>query len=70
MTIETLDSLTMWIAFCYGLTLFFVLELPVLKRVESRAPELFLILRQHQPIAMLCLWVGGLWILQEMWIKV
>ena len=70
MTIETLDTFTMWMAFIYGVVLFFVLEFPPLKRVELKSPQLFLILRQHQPLALVCFWVGGLWILQEMWIKV
>ena len=70
MTIETLDILTMWMAFVYGVVLFFVLEIPYFKRVESRVPELFLMLRQHQPIALVCFWVGGLWILQDLWLKV
>lgn len=62
MTIETLDNLTMWMAFVYGATLFFVLELPALRPLESRVPHLFLILRRHQPLSLFCLWVGGIWI--------
>ena len=69
MTIETLDSLTMWLAFTYGAVLFFVLEMPWFKTVESRVPEMFLILRRHQPIALFCFWVGGLWIVQEFLVK-
>ena len=69
MTIEALDSFTMWLAFTYGAILFFVLELPVLKAVENRVPELFLILRRHQPVALLCFWVGGLWIIEEFLFK-
>lgn len=70
MNFETLDQITMWMAFIYGMVLFFVLEFPPLKKVETKAPQMFLILRQHQPIALVCFWVGGLWILQEIWIKV
>ena len=64
MNFETLDLLTMWMAFIDGATMFCVLELPFVKKVEQKAPELFLILRRHQPIAFFCLWVGGLCILQ------
>lgn len=66
MTVEYLDQLTMWTAFVYGVTLFFVLEIPFVKAVESRVPHLFLILRRHQPVALACFWVGGLWILQDL----
>jgi hypothetical protein len=70
MTIQALDTFTMWTAFLYGATLFFILELPYFKRVEERVPALFLILRQHQPIALMCFWAGGLWIAQELLINI
>lgn len=70
MSIQALDNFTMWMAFLYGATLFFVLELPFFKRVEEKAPSLFLILRQHQPIALFCFWAGGLWIVEEMLVKI
>lgn len=68
MTIELLDKMTMWAAFIYGLTLFFIVETPILKRVEPQAPELFALLRKHQPMAFFCLWVGAAWILQTLWV--
>jgi hypothetical protein len=70
MTLQNLDFLTMWLAFSYGALLFFVLETPWMKKVERRYPESFLILRHHQPIAFFCLWFGGLWILQDIFLKV
>lgn len=68
MTIDFLDQLTMWLAFIYGVVLFFVLESPWMRAVERRTPEMFLILRQHQPIALFCLWFGALWILQDLYL--
>ncbi len=65
MTIEFLDHLTMWMAFTYGAVMYFVLEVPFVKAAESRRPDLFLILRRHQPLALVCLWVGALWIAQD-----
>ena len=65
MTIESLDQLTMWTAFLYGAVMFFVLEIPFVKAVEAKQPQLFLILRRHHPLALVCLWVGALWIAQE-----
>ncbi len=69
MTIELLDHLTMWLAFSYGAVLFFVLEIPLMKKVEHQKPEYFLILRRHQPIALFCLWFGGLWIAQDIFLR-
>ncbi|MBY0385428.1 hypothetical protein K2X05_09740 [bacterium] len=50
--------------------MFFVLEIPFLKKIEETHGEYFLILRRHQPIALFCLWFGGLWIVQELLLKV
>ncbi len=68
MDIETLDNLTKWVAFFYGVLMFFVLEFPPLRAVESKKPELFLILRRHQGIALFCMWFSAAWILQDIWI--
>ncbi len=70
MNFETLDFITMWLAFIYGAVLFFVLEVPFLKKLENTHAQYFLILRRHQPIALFCLWFGGLWILQTLLLKV
>lgn len=70
MTIEFLDQLTMWLAFIYGGTLFFILETPWMQSVEKQVPALFLILRKHQPLALVCLWVGALWILQDIYVSI
>lgn len=70
MNFETLDFITMWLAFIYGAVLFFVLEVPFLKKLENTHAQYFLILRQHRPIALFCLWFGGLWILQDVLTKV
>ncbi len=70
MNFEWLDQMTMWVAFSYGALLFFVLETPLFKKLEHLRPESFLILRRHQPIALFCLWFGGLWILQTLLLKV
>lgn len=67
MDIQTLDELTKWMAFSYGVLLFFVLEFPPMKAVEKKSPELFLILRRHQSLALFCMWFSAAWILQDLW---
>lgn len=68
MDINTLDSLTKWVAFSYGALMFFVLEFPPMRAVENKQPELFLILRRHQSLALFCMWFSALWILQDLWV--
>jgi hypothetical protein len=69
MTIQTIDSITMWLAFSYGALLFFVLEIPLIKKLETHYPQSFLILRRHQPLSFFCLWFGGLWIAQDVFLR-
>jgi hypothetical protein len=66
---ETLDKLVPWIAFAYGCVMVFVFQHPsLLKLAETRIPEphrtrFF----AHLPLAWICLFAGGLWILQDLW---
>lgn len=66
---ETLDKLIPWIAFAYGCFMVFVFQHPsMLKLAETRIPEphrtrFF----SHLPLAWICLFAGGLWILQDLW---
>ena len=48
--------------------MFFVLEFPPMRAVENKQPELFLILRRHQSLALFCMWFSALWILQDLWV--
>jgi hypothetical protein len=68
---ETLDKLVPWTAFVYGVVMVFVFQSPMLLRLaETRIPEphrsRFL---AHMPLAWVCLFVGGLWILQDIWVS-
>ncbi len=66
---ETLDKLVPWIAFAYGCIMVFVFQHPtLLKLAQTRIPEphrtrFF----SHLPLAWICLFAGGLWILQDLW---
>lgn len=67
---EWLDKLVPWVAFGYGCIMIFVFQQPALvKLAQTRIPEphrsRFL---SHMPLAWICLFAGGLWILQDLWV--
>jgi len=63
---ETLDFIFPFIVFFYGILMVFVLENQTLQKLaEQRMPELGATLRSHKNLAWVCLFVGGLWSLQN-----
>lgn len=68
MKLETLDFLFPIVVFFYGIVVVFVLENRVLERLaERRLPAMGATLRGHRNLAWVCLFVGGLWSLQNLW---
>lgn len=68
MTIEQLDFYFPFFVFCYGLMLTIVLNWPqLIERAESViAPQYLKQLKAHRGLSILCLWIGGLWSLQNL----
>ena len=68
MKFETLDFFFPFLVFFYGIVMAFVLENKVLERLaQERLPALGATLRGHRSLAWVCLFVGGLWSLQNLW---
>ena len=70
MTIEKLDLLFPYVCFFYGAVMTFVLNSSALSRIadESFPSELLANYRSHRGLALVCLVVGGAWILQNLWL--
>lgn len=69
MNLETLDYLFPFVVFFYGALMVFVLENKALDRLATeRMPSLAPTLRSHKGLAWVCLFVGGLWALQNLWL--
>jgi hypothetical protein len=61
-----LDLYIPWISLVYGFTLLVFPEIPVVNKfAESKAPQFISVFESHRKIAMICLFVGGLWTLQN-----
>jgi hypothetical protein len=71
MTIEKLDFLFPFIIFVYGAIMTIVLHHPVLVTLaETRFPApLFQQMRGHRFLALICLFLGAIWSLQNLWFK-
>jgi hypothetical protein len=68
MTLESLDFFFPFIVFFYGILMVFVLENQTLDKLATeRMPALAPTLRGHRQLAWICLFVGGLWSLQNIW---
>jgi hypothetical protein len=69
MNIAQLDYYFPFIVFFYGAIVSFTLSIPALRHIgETRMPYHFWKqLTMHRNLAMVCLIVGGLWSLQNMW---
>ncbi|MCC2680255.1 MAG: hypothetical protein K0R29_2831 [Pseudobdellovibrio sp.] len=66
--ISTLDFYFPFIVFFYGLVMNFVLEIPALMELaRKRMPSQYVTFQNHRKIAVLSLFVGGLWSLQNIW---
>jgi hypothetical protein len=68
MTIAQLDSLFPYVCFLYGAIMTVALHSPALAKIaEQRFPEEMITQwRSHQGLALVCLFVGALWILQNL----
>jgi len=70
MTPTELDLIFPYICFAYGALMTFALNVPSLARIaDERLPApLVAQWRGHRVLAMLCLMIGALWILQNLWL--
>jgi hypothetical protein len=67
-SISTLDFYFPFIVFFYGLVINFVLEVPHLVALaQKRMPQHYSNFERHRKIAVISLYVGGLWSLQNIW---
>lgn len=66
----SIDHLFPYICFAYGVVMTFALNMPVLDRLAEKqfAPDMIAQWRSHRGLAAICLGVGGLWILQNLWL--
>lgn len=66
----TLDILVPWLAFAYGIVMVFVFQSPrLMELARTRIPEPFRSrFLAHGALGWVCLVVGGLWILQSLWL--
>ncbi len=69
-SISTLDYYFPFIVFIYGLVINFVLEIPHLVALaKKQMPSQYATFERHRKIAVLSLYVGGLWSLQNLWLS-
>jgi hypothetical protein len=67
-SIAALDFYFPFVVFFYGLAINFVLEVPHLVAIaQKRMPSQYATFEKHRKIAMLSLYVGGFWSLQNIW---
>lgn len=71
MTPEKLDAIFPYVCFAYGALMSFVLNVPQLVRIaDERLPTPMLQRFQaHRTLSLVCLFVGALWILQNLWLS-
>ena len=68
MKLETLDYIFPFVVFCYGILMIFVTENSFLdKLANDRMPDMRATWRSHKSLSWVCLFVGGLWSLQNLW---
>jgi hypothetical protein len=69
-TISTLDFYFPFIVFFYGLVINFVLEIPHLFNLaKAKMPSQYATFQKHRKIAIVSLYVGGIWSLQNLWLS-
>jgi hypothetical protein len=70
MQYHELDRIFPYVIFCYGLIMTFILNSEFfLKLAEEKLPRpLYLNFMSHRLMGFICLIVGGLWSLQNLWI--
>lgn len=67
-TISTLDFYFPFIVFFYGLVMNFVLEIPgLMELARVRMPSQYATMQNHRKLALISLFVGGIWSLQNIW---
>lgn len=64
------DLVFPYVCFAYGALMTLVLNVPVFVRLadENLPSRLVQQIRAHRALAMICLCVGGLWVLQNLWL--
>jgi hypothetical protein len=68
MKLETLDLIFPFLVFSYGILMIFVTENSFLdKLANERFPDMRATWRSHKSLSWVCLFVGGLWSLQNLW---
>jgi hypothetical protein len=69
MTYKELDFYFPFVVFCYGLTMTLVLNSAFLMKIAHKkfTPELVTQMNMHRSLAVVCLVVGSLWSLQNLW---
>lgn len=69
---EKLDAIFPWVVLLYGFVVTFVLNQEGLMKIAEQRMDGTLLknLQGHRAIAFVCLIVGGLWTLQNVWIGV
>ena len=70
MTPTALDATFPYFCFAYGAVMTFTLNVPVLARIadEKLPHHLASQWKAHRTLAAICLGVGALWILQNLWL--
>lgn len=70
MTPEKLDMIFPYVCFAYGALMTFTLNQTSLMRLaDERLPEEWIVrFRSHRVLGLICLVVGSLWILQNLWL--
>ena len=70
MSVETLDFLFPFFVLGYGAIVTFVLHAPFLERAEKQLPQEWISqLHTHRYLALICLVIGGIWSLQNIWFR-
>ncbi|MCX7978695.1 MAG: hypothetical protein N2578_06785 [Bdellovibrionaceae bacterium] len=70
MTPRELDFIFPFVVFFYGFFVLLVLENPALVRIgQERMPEALLRLKANKPLAWGSFFLGGLWVIQNMWFQ-
>ena len=70
MTPNALDALFPYVCFSYGAMMTVTLNVPALVRIadEKLSPELAAQWKAHRTFGAVCLFIGALWILQNLWL--
>ncbi len=67
-SITELDYYFPFLVFFYGLVILFVLEIPHLVALAKKEmPNQLEAFERHRKLAVVSIWVGGLWSLQNIW---